>query len=46
MKNKIWCFHNLISASDVNNLKIISVKMTTQNAEITNEVIMHIFNAR
>ena len=48
MKNKIWCFQNLLVASDVINLKIIFVKMPIwkqKKAEITNEVIMGIFNA-
>ena len=48
MKNKKWSFQNLQVASDVINLKIITVKnanLNTKNAEINNEVIISIFNA-
>ena len=49
MKNKKLSFQNLQVASDVINLKIISVKMPIwiqKNAEITNEVIMCIIDVR
>ena len=47
MKNKKLSFQNMQVASDVINLKIISVKnanLNTKNAEITNYGIMRIFN--
>ena len=48
MKNKKWSFQNLQVASDVINLKIIykNANLNTKNAEITNKVIMCIFNAQ
>ena len=47
MKNKKLSFQNMQVASDVINLKIISVKMPIwipKKAEITNYGIMRIFN--
>ena len=47
MKNKKLSFQNMQVASDVINLKIISVKMPIwkpKNAKITNYGIMRIFN--
>ena len=47
MKNKKWSFQNLQVASNVTDLKICkNANLNTKNAEITNEVIMCIFNAR
>ena len=48
MNIKTWSFQNLLAASDVINLKIISVingTLNTKNVEITNEeLIMSIFH--
>ena len=49
IKNKKWSFQNLQVASDVNKFEDYISKnanLKTKNAEITNEVIMCIFNAR